>query len=117
VRVYVKLREGIWMLINKKIEQTTIAGKRRVTRYILAGERIEKPPELPENESIEVPAVVVNKLISKLLDAEGGAITIFEPMGEDYYVVKVPRGMGGLVKSMLSWISGKKTRAKGKETS
>ncbi|MEL9999980.1 MAG: hypothetical protein QXH02_00620 [Desulfurococcaceae archaeon] len=121
MRIYLKLRSGAWMLITKKIEQTTTSGgKKRLTRHILAGISVNSPPgSLSEWDFVKVPASIINKVISRLLDVDDNAVAVAEPLNVGHYVIKVPPGKGKIVESILSEIvSGRKGRSKeGKETS
>lgn len=116
MEVYLKLRNGAWMLINKKIEQTTVSSKRRVTRFILAGTTVKGPPSGFENEVVKVPATVVNRVISRLLDVKEKDIVVVEPVDPEHYAIRVPRGKRDVVESILREIAARK-RAKGRETS
>lgn len=120
MKIYLKMHNGLWMLVSNKIEQTTISKKKRVTRYILAGFSIDNPPLLSSNEFVVVPAGIVNKVISKLLDVESDIVAIIEPYDADDYVIKVPRGGKTIVEAILNEVLSrrrKKTSAQSTEVS
>jgi len=110
MKIYVKLRNGEWMLITRKIEQTTITKNRRTTRYILAGETASSVPSLGKSDSLRVPGGIVNKVISKLLDVNGEDAIIIEPLNKEYYVIKVPRNNREVVEKILSELASRRNR-------
>jgi len=108
----VKLRNGVWVLIDKKIEQTTITKKKRSTRSILAGETIDPPKQLekPETCKFTIPGGVVNKVISRLLDVESEDVVIVEPLDKEHYVIKTRRDLCSDIEKTLFNIIVKKKR-------
>jgi hypothetical protein len=110
--VYVKLRNGVWVLIDKKIEQTTITKRKRATRSILAGETIDPPKQLEELETCKftIPGGVVNKVISRLLDIESENVVIVEPLDKEHYVIKARRDLCSDIEKTLINIIAKKRR-------
>ncbi|MEM1639825.1 MAG: hypothetical protein QXJ69_07145 [Desulfurococcaceae archaeon] len=101
MKVYLKLRNGEWVLITKKIEQTTITKKRRTTRYILAGETVESAPRLNKYDSMKIPGSIVNKVVSKLLDVNENDEVVIELLDPEHYIVKVPKGKSGIIEKIL----------------
>jgi hypothetical protein len=110
--VYIKLRNGVWVLINKKIEQTTITKRRRATRNILAGETIDPPKWLEEPEicKFTVPGGVVNKVISRLLDIESEDVVIIEPLNKEHYIIRTHKDLCSNIEKILSNVITKKKR-------
>jgi hypothetical protein len=110
--VYVKLRNGVWVLINKKIEQTTITKRKRATRSILAGETIDPPRQLEKLEicKFTVPGGVVNKVISRLLDIDSEDVVIVESLDKEHYVIRTRRDLCSDIEKTLFNIIAKKRR-------
>jgi len=104
MKIYVKLRNNAWILVNRKIEQTTITNKKKVTRYLLAGETVSNPPISNKSDYVEIkiPGGIVNKVISKLLDFSGDGEVIIEPKDKEYYVAKTTRDKRQVVEKILT---------------
>lgn len=100
MKVYLKMRNNTWMLINTRIEQT-ISKKKQNTRYILAGEQVDRPPLIQNSIQISIPASIVNKVISSLLDVKSNDHVIIEPLGIDKYIVKVDERNRSVVEEVL----------------
>lgn len=118
MKVYLKMRNGSWMLITKKIEQVSTPKRRRTSKYVLAGEKASPPRPGRDLSSFEIPASVVNKLVYRLLEIKGNdEVAIIEPTSLDRYVVKVGKLARGVVEEFLrSFAEGPKGQ-KGRETS
>jgi len=111
LKVYVKLRSNIWVLVSKKIEQTSITGKKKLTRYLLAGESTVDPPPVKGSGFVEIriPGGVVNKVISRLLDVEGDDVVFVEPRDKESYIVKAPRDKRLVIEKIVAELTTKKT--------
>ena len=115
LRVYLKLRNGKWVLVNKKLEYASSHGKRKVVKRILAGEVVEEPPALKSAKSVLVPSSSVTKLISKLLDEESSSVVLVEPHDTTYYVVKAEEGLIRLVNRLVQELVQSKKASESRE--
>ncbi|MEM2024867.1 MAG: hypothetical protein QXW94_01065 [Desulfurococcaceae archaeon] len=111
MKVYLKMRNKSWMLIVKKIEQVSFSRKKHASRYILAGGRADPPKMSKDFTAIEVPANIVNKFISKLLDVGGDdEIALIEPSSADRYVVKTSKKVKRALDEILASIASGSSR-------
>lgn len=117
MKVYVKLRDDLWLMVTKKIEQTTVTKKRKTTRYILAGESIDAPPQIGKHEALRIPRSMVNKVISRLIDIEKDHTVIIEPKSPEVCVIKAPKDAIGLVETTVKEIMSLKSKASKTEES
>jgi hypothetical protein len=122
VKIYLKTRSGKWMIINRKLEHVVIRGKKKSTRYILAGETTDPPSYTTTTiRELELPATHVTKLISALLDKKREKlVVVIEPKSSTLYSVKVTEGDAGIIDAIVEEItakSKKKTSAKTSEES
>jgi hypothetical protein len=122
VKIYLKTRSGKWMIINRKLEHVVIRGKKKSTRYILAGETTDPPSYTTTTiRELELPATHVTKLISALLDKKREKlVVVIEPKSSTLYSVKVTEGDAGTIDAIVEEItakSKKKTSAKTSEES
>jgi hypothetical protein len=121
VKIYLKTRSGKWMIINRKLEHVVIRGKKKSTRYILAGETTDPPSYTTTIRELELPATHVTKLISALLDKKREKlVVVIEPKSSTLYSVKVTEGDASIIDAIVEEItakSKKKTSAKTSEES
>lgn len=110
MRVYVKLRDDLWLLVNRKIEQTTVTKKRKTTRYILAGESVDKPEIGEAYESVKIPRSIVNKVISRLIDVEDDHIVIIETKTPELCIAKAPKRVLTLVENIVKEITSARSK-------
>jgi len=108
VRIYLKTRNSKWILINNKLEHVVIRGKRKRVKHILAGESTDPPHYTTIKKSIELPATIINKLISALLDKKKEKlIVVIEPTSESRYVIKIVEGELNIIDAIISEITSK----------
>jgi hypothetical protein len=111
LKVYVKLRSNIWVLVSKKIEQTSITGKKKLTRFLLAGESTVGPPSVKGSGFVEIriPGGIVNRVISRLLDVEGDDVVFVELRDKESYVVKAPKDKRLVIEKIVAELTTKRT--------
>lgn len=108
VKIYLKTRSGKWILINNKLEHVVIRGKRKSIRYIFAGESTDPPNYTNIKRSIKLPATIINKLISTLLDKKRNKLIItIEPTNESHYIVKIVEEEPGFIDTIINEITSK----------
>ena len=108
MKIYLKTRSGKWVLINNKLEHVVIRGKRKSVKHILAGESTDPPSYTSIKKSIELPATIINKLISALLDKKRDKlVVVIEPASESHYTVKIVEGEFSVIETIISEITSK----------
>lgn len=118
LKVYLKLRNNLWVAITKRIEQVTITRKNKTARYILAGESIDNPVISEKHVSIKIPRGIVNKVISRLIDLSGEDTVIIEPISPEHCVIRVSKNNYSLIETVVKELlsSSKMKRAKTEES-
>lgn len=112
LKVYLKLRNGKWMLISRKLEHAVTIGKRRVVRYILAGEPVDNPPSVGSVRTVLVPATIVSRLVSRLLDRGHQSVVFMEQHDREHFLVRADAETVRLVEELLHELTaGKKSSA------
>lgn len=102
------MHNGKWILISNKMEQTFISGGRKTSRYILVGSIVDKPPLITDNETLSIPANIVNRVISRSLSIEDPVSVVLEPQGRGHYLIHFPREKRNIVGSVLDEVLGNK---------
>lgn len=108
LRVYLRLRSGKWMLINSKLEHAATIGKRKVVRYILAGEPVNDPPVLKNAKTVLIPASIVSRIVSRLLDRGQHSTVIIEQHGREHFLVRADGETIKLIEELLQELSSSK---------
>lgn len=107
MRIYLNLRGKKWIMVEDVLEQVVTSKGRKVLRYILVGLSVDNPPLDPsrsinEDNSLLVPANIVNKLIMKLLGKRIKELdVIFDYYDREHYLLKIPRGDPWIVLEIL----------------
>lgn len=117
VKIYLKTRSGKWVLISSKIEHVVVKGKKRSTRYILAGESTDPPGYTTIKKVLELPASTTTKLILALLDKKREKlVVVIEPKSESHYSVKVVEGEPSIIDTIIKEITAKSREKSSSET-
>ncbi|MEM1695074.1 MAG: hypothetical protein QXS14_00800 [Desulfurococcaceae archaeon] len=116
MRIYVKLRNGKWILVSSKLEYVITSGKRKVVKHVLAGETVETTPKLKQAKTVLVPSGSVSKLVSRILDKSKSpnGVIIVEPRDEEHYAVKAEPSVIGLVEQIVRELAKSKKGTKSK---
>lgn len=107
--IYLKLRNGKWMLIKGRLSQVIVSRGRKSLRYIFTGETIEGEPSPRQKltKGIAIPSTKVNKLMHYVLEAlenrkmDKEYDILIYPLSPEEYVIRYHDDISPVIREAL----------------
>lgn len=122
--IYLKLRNGKWMLIKGRLSQVVVSRGKKSLRYIFTGETIEGEPRPRQQltKGLTVPSTKVNRVMHHLLEAlesrKADYDILIYPLSPEEYAIRYPDDVSPIIKEALrSLQEGSRRKAAGSQGS
>lgn len=103
MKIYLKLRNGKWILVNSKLEYITNSSEKKIVKHVLAGETVDMVPRIKHARTLLIPSTNVSKFISRVFDEgkSNSGVVIVEPYNQEHFIVKADGSSLHVVEQVL----------------